>query len=294
MSELTSPIPKTFLIGVTQPLWKGIEAYLTATGQMEFLDSCDVYFTEKKKDPLCLVSFYAKLCYKSLVLGQNANVTKIRDIEENLQGCFKQGHGSVFEHVWLNFVTTDCSRVFTHELVRHRVGTAFSQTSGRYVSIDELDLVVPPAMQDDEDEHPCPTCSEKPANERPSCGACKGTGVVTVAGYVEHVRQKIELGCRGLRKLLIKDGMDFDLKKKLTSAIRRVAPNGQTNEIGWSVNVRALRHLIQMRTSRHAEWEIRLVFDQVASLVEDRWPMMLYGGKKEEVDGFNEWTKLHV
>ena len=122
--------PKTFLVGVTGIL-DGLEEYLKYSGNEGFLDDLDEARREGLSGGEILCSFYAKLCYKSLCLGQNANVTKIRDIESNLMGCFDSGHGSVFEHCLLNFITTDCSRVFTHELVRHRVGTAFSQTSGR-------------------------------------------------------------------------------------------------------------------------------------------------------------------
>jgi thymidylate synthase (FAD) len=173
-------------------------------------------------------------------------VTKIRAIEENLQAVIKSGHGSVFEHVWLNFVTTDCSRVFTHELVRHRVGTAFSQTSGRYVAIDHIDLVLPPELAEED--------------------VVVGRAMTAIVG-----------ACKELRERLISDDMSFADKKRITSAIRRLAPNGQTNEIGWSVNVRSLRHLIELRTSEHAEWEIREVFQDVRKLVEERWPLMLWG-----------------
>lgn len=53
---------------------------------------------------------------------------------------------SVFEHCYLNFTVANCSRVFTHELVRHRVGTSFSQTSGRYVRSEALNLVIDPIL----------------------------------------------------------------------------------------------------------------------------------------------------
>jgi len=33
--------------------------------------------------------------------------------------------------------------------------------------------------------------------------------------------------------------------------------------IGWSCNVRALRHVIEMRTDPHAEEEIRVLFAKV-------------------------------
>lgn len=596
---MSNKTPKTFLVGSTQPDWNGLMAYLEYTGQTSFYDECLQYAESTLhmggRDPLCLVSFYAKLCYKSLTEGKNLNVSKIRSIQANLEGVYKSGHGSVFEHVWLNFVTTDCSRVFTHELVRHRVGTAFclsgdaqvysgakvngkwngvknkwtmrqlwnmtktihgrsrlklimvrcfdgaefvqakikqviksgkkaifkvvlsdgktircswdhrfmarkddienwfslknlragdsiatngrsfvkpskaelkflyliedktqqqiadeydvsealvkkwlasyeinkpgggrfengtippnkgvtgkvtffmpkeakgkisksrmgsknpmwkdglsvkqknarklrkseceecgsedqlqihhkdrnhfndnlsnlrtlcnschqtlhqeedgngnslvpkwkeivsiepdgyemtydleidhpshnfvangfvthnSQTSGRYVAIDSIDLVIPPELQGQK------------INFRFDNGEVKEMEVEEILG--QEISSLVNV-CKQLRDGLIKDDMSFDKKKKITSAIRRLAPNGQTNEIGWSVNVRALRHLIELRTSRHAEWEIRVVFNEVAKIIEDRWPMMLFGeGERLEVDGLLEYKNLHI
>ena len=256
--------PKTFLVGVTQPDFDGWLRYLEYTDQLQFMEQVNAVTNENEDaGSLCLVSFYAKLCYKSLILGKNANVSKVRDIEDNLKSIVQSGHGSVFEHVWLNFVTTDCSRVFTHELVRHRVGTAFSQTSGRYVAIDKIDLVIPPEL-------------------------------ASVAADCEAFAESSAAQLRAMREKLIDSNMDFSQKKKITSAIRRLAPNGQTNEIGWSANIRSLRHMIEMRTSRHAEWEIRVVFSEVARLIQERWPLMLHGGQQSEIDGLTEWTKLKI
>lgn len=262
-----SRVPRTFLVGFTELDYTGIFNYLKYTGQTNFYNDLRNSIADGMSPGLALCSMYAKICYKSLVTGKNANVTSIRDISDNIIGCFNQGHGSVFEHCWLNFMTTDCSRVFTHELVRHRVGTAFSQTSGRYVAIDDIQLVLPPEMT-------------VPGSE--------------VAGIVETIREDVTAGLRKLRDALIPADADFTTKKKMTSAIRRLAPNGQTNEIGWSVNVRSLRHLIEMRTSPAAEWEIRVVFNDVARIVLDRWPLMLSGHRVEVVDGLNAYTNLKV
>lgn len=279
-------IPRTFLIGVTQPVAQGLRDYLNSTGQSEFLQQWKEA-GEDLGDQLCLVSFYAKLCYKSLVMGKNANVSRVRDIEDNIIGCFKAGHGSVFEHVWFNFVTTDCSRVFTHELVRHRVGTAFSQTSGRYCSIETLHMVLPPELSDAETMHPCPHCTT-------GCAMCGDEGEVTIADYVGQAVDDLTTRLVRLRGMLIAGDMPFDQKKRLTSAIRRLAPNGQANEIGWSCNIRSLRHMIEMRTSRAAEWEMRVVFNEVARIIKERWPLMLYGGVEETVDGLSEYRELSV
>lgn len=257
-------IPKTYLIGVTEPQNDAIYAYLRDTDQLEFLE--EFLKEQKRHGNITLSSFYAKLCYKSLVEDKNPNLTQIRGIEDNIKATFNQGHGSVFEHIWFNFVTTNCSRVFTHELVRHRVGTAFSQTSGRYCAIDKIDLVLPPEVESNPE-------------------AMK---------LIEDTRCYLEENLVSLREILIPEKADFTLKKKLTSAIRRLAPNGQTNEIGWSANIRSLRHMIEMRTARGAEWEIRYVFNEVADLLMQRVPLLLYGAEITEVEGLKEYTNLKV
>jgi len=252
--------PKTFLIGVSG-ISEGLSDYLNYSGNTEFIKDIEEARSQGISEGEILCSFYAKLCYKSLSLGKNNNVTKIRDIKNNVIGCFDSGHGSVFEHCNLNFITTDCSRVFTHELVRHRVGTAFSQTSGRYVSVDQLQFVADP-MFDDE------------------CLRLIDTYLSDSERLMENLRSK-----------LIKDGDTFDKKKKVTSAIRRLAPNGQSNEIGYSLNIRSLRHTICLRTNPSAEWEIRLVFNQVADIIKSKWPLMLHGLTRTEVDGLGVWSQ---
>jgi thymidylate synthase (FAD) len=56
--------------------------------------------------------------------------------------------------------------------------------------------------------------------------------------------------------------------------MRRLAPIGLSTAIGVSFNMRALRHVIEMRTSESAETEIRAVFGQVAEIATARWPAL--------------------
>lgn len=96
--------------------------------------------------------------------------------------------------------------------------------------------------------------------------------------------EKLELG-----------GMSDQVKKKqLTSALRRMLPNGQANEMGFTLNLRTLRHTVQIRTSRHAEWEIRCVFGQVYRMTKERWPLLYYGDKEEIVDGMVEVSGMKM
>ena len=123
--------PEVFLLGFTtvdeDQLWK----YLHYTDQEEFGKDIQEALDEGLDWGEILCSFYAKMCYASLTDKKNKNISKTRSISDNIKSVINSGHGSVFEHVSVNFVITNCSRVFTHELVRHRVGVAYSQTSGR-------------------------------------------------------------------------------------------------------------------------------------------------------------------
>ena len=87
--------PKVFLIGYTTIDENALREYLEYTDNLDFLKDVE----EAKKQGLSLgeilCSFYAKLCYKSLTLGKNSNVSKIRDIKSNLENVIDTGHGSV-------------------------------------------------------------------------------------------------------------------------------------------------------------------------------------------------------
>lgn len=260
---MQSVLPKVFFIGETKIRFNqenGLLDYLKYTDQEEFALEIEHAKEINVSDGEILTSFYAKSCYSALTTKKNQNISRIRGIKDNVEGTINSKHGSVAEHPILNFMITDCSRVFTHELVRHRVGTAFSQTSGRYVRTDVIKLVHDPILDPIKD-------------------------LVTEAGlYLEDWYKK------AVEKIGINDIKDFSTKKKITSALRRLLPNGQSNEIGFSCNFRALRHLLAMRTSRHAEWEIRYVFNQFYNLLKDEYRTILFDVKVEEIDSLFEIT----
>lgn len=257
----TDKKPVVHLVARTQLTPQGIAEYLNATGNEDFQLSMKAAFDEGLSDLEVLVSMMAKLCYKSLTLGHNDNITRIRDIRSNIIGAIESGHGSVLEHASVSFIVRDCSRIFTHELVRHRAGTAFSQNSGRYIRLDSIDVVTDPILAPVEAE------------------------IQEIGEYLEakYSKMAFRLGLTDPQS-----NLDFAKKKKLTSALRRIAPNGQTNEIGFSMNLRALRFMVQKRTDRAAEWEIRHVFAQVYRITRGLVPTLYCDESVEMVDGLPE------
>ena len=202
--------------------------------------------TAEGSDGEYLPEFMGRMCYRSFAPGLNANVTKVRQGNDKyLANILRSGHGSVLEHVCTNWVFSSVSRVFTHELVRHRVGTAISQESLRYVRLDDLDYYVPQCFLENEQ--------------------ALGTWNVVMCFLEEKQKE--------LAEIFNLDGMkNFTKKKEITSAMRRLAPIGLATTIGWSANLRTLRTVIEQRTSAHAEEEIRLVFQEVARICQREWP----------------------
>ena len=95
-----------------------------------------------------LIEIAGRLCYKSFgsEAGSrlNKNISKTREGNaEYLYNILKSHHGSVLEHQSVSIAFINVSRVFTHEIVRHRVGTGFSQESLRYVRFSDIKMRFP-------------------------------------------------------------------------------------------------------------------------------------------------------
>ncbi len=140
--------PEVFLVARPKVDYEAMAAYLREVGGERWLERIDRGQLEAQD----LAEFAGKMCYRSWEPGLNPNVRKVRDDQDvYLQNILKQQHGSVLEHVSFTFVSHNVSRVFTHEVVRHRPGTAVSQESLRYVRLDELPFWFPDwALQDAE------------------------------------------------------------------------------------------------------------------------------------------------
>lgn len=240
--------PLVRLVGATMPELKGVLDHLQEIGAPNAMAQLYHRADTSGIGPEDLLAFAGKLCYKSFEAGLNPNVTKVReDLDTYIaDAILKTGHGSVLEHASASFLFADVSRVFTHELVRHRVGSSFSQESLRYVRLTDLGFWMPDELK----------------------GNARGEDLIR-----ETVR-RLELVQEQLAEIygIDEPGLDFAKKKRLTSAFRRVAPIGLATNILWTANFRTLRHVIALRTSPAAEEEMRLVFDQVARLCKEEWP----------------------
>src|SRR5580658_9754196 len=141
--------PQVYLIAESRINFDQVKAMLSSVGG----DIASKWFSKteqaSKSEGELLTEVAGRICYKSFGVGLNPNVTKIREnSREYMQNTLSKGDGSIFEHATCTFAFLNVSRVFTHELVRHRVGVAISQESLRYVRPTELRFWLPPELAD--------------------------------------------------------------------------------------------------------------------------------------------------
>ncbi len=254
--------PSVFLIARPSIDVEGMRAYLRDVGGESWLQRRLEEAEQAPNAGELLVEFGGRACYRSWEPGLNPNVTRVRtDQREYFANILSSAHGSVLEHANYSFALRNVSRTFTHELVRHRAGSAFSQESLRYVRLSDIGFRVPPALE--------------PLREQ-------------VLSIVEQLE---EFQVSAARELGIEeDGVPFHVKKEVTSALRRLAPIGLSTDIVWSANARTLRHVIEMRTAVGAEEELRLVFDEIARVMQAEAPGLFQDFTRRE-DG--SWVPEH-
>lgn len=152
------------------------------------------------------------------------------------------GHGSVLEHPNFTFFFFGVSRSFTHELVRHRAGWGYSQLSQRYVGGKVLRFVERPEYIGNVLLHEqCEARMDRNAEE-----------------YDQTTTTLYEMQKQG-DEALISGDQKTERRKKVQQVARSMLPNETETHIFATGNVRAWRHVIEMRANPAAEIEIRRV-----------------------------------
>jgi thymidylate synthase (FAD) len=239
--------PEVFLVARPQLDYDALAAYLREVGGSSWLERLDQGHLDT--DALNLAEFAGRLCYRSWEPGLNPNVTRIRSEQDAyLRNILSSAHGSVLEHVTFSFVLHNVSRVLSHEVVRHRPGTAVSQESLRFVRLTDIPFWFPDWATADAE-----------LMER----------ATALLGQLEEFQlwMASHFG-------LDESGVSFSEKKHKTSFMRRFAPDGVATGLLWSANIRTLRHTIEARTDPGAEEEIRLLFGLIGELMRTEAPAL--------------------
>lgn len=292
-----------FCIGQTQVDRAEVKRWLDFLGCQEF----ELPEDGAVSNPALLISLAGRRCYKSFEPGLNPNLTRVRkDYADYFDNILKSGHGSVCEHSVYNFAIENVSRIFTAEMNRHRAGWAVSEGSLRFIRFGEdIPYWEPDSIQG-------PDCLTSPVLSYIARRVCEGdfdpvdyaarNGFVWTEDCIKAVTREVirtafglqEQSYRGLetlwRKHLAPDSK-FAAKKQITSMMRRIIGLGVATGGVWSGNIRALRHVITMRSAPEAEEEMVHVFSRIAKMIRDREPH-LFGDFEQDENG--TWRPKYV
>ena len=227
--------PSVYLVGRQSIDQAGLDRFLAEAGTAWSTD------TDIGAEQLCEAA--GRLCYMSFGQGRKTNA-------EYLEHIISSAHGSVLEHAVWNFIVAGVSRSFTHELVRHRAGFAYSQLSQRYVDESTADFVEPACIAADGELH-------------------------TI--WEESIRQAHDAYCRlveGLQRKFADEPDPTQRRKLARQAARSVLPNATETRIFVTANGRAWRHFIEARANEYAEIEIRNVAIKILRILQTESPSL--------------------
>lgn len=187
--------------------------------------------------------------YIATVMRRTRDASSIKDIEKSFSAtkgrierlvrlAKRSRHYGVFEHITYWFNVEQVSRVLTHQLVRHRLAS-YAQLSGRVSNIKN-GYVIPPL------------------------------------DYVSDQKERADLRQFFDRKFkaqfadyewLLKNGVRVE-------DARYLLPNGQYTHIMLTINARSLMHILRLRSTPEAQWEIRELANRMLDLVKPTAPIL--------------------
>ncbi len=184
----------------------------------------------KIDDGAALCKFAGQTCYLSF--GEKRTRNSPAEVKKYFDNIKSSGHGSVLEHAYYSIIVWGVDRAFSHELVRHRAGWAYSQLSQRYVDGKTLRFVERPEYQDDPKLH------------------------ASFEHWIDDAREEYDT-----RAQLLAAKMQGELeklsaterRKKVNQSARNCLPNETETAVVLTGNVRAWRHVLEMRAALSAD-----------------------------------------
>lgn len=170
----------------------------------------------------------ARTCYDSL------DKSTPESDERLIERLIKSGHHAMLEFGWVAF-RIRCSRVVSHELVRHRVAS-YGMRSQRFVNESDPQYFIPPEI----------------AESRHSV-------------YTRSIYENAMRTAWNIYRTLLESG--------ITKQVARYClPNACMTELVMAGNYREWRHICQLRCSKQAQPEMRDVANQILLVLKEIAP----------------------
>ena len=175
-------------------------------------------------EPDKVVTMAAKLCYSPIGADEIGENLTEEQVDKFLTMLVSMGHESPIEHTSFTFAIEGISRACSHQLVRHRLAS-YSQQSQRYVRLDNMEYIIPPAIAEDAD---------------------------VKAKYIKTM-DEAQAAYSELVDLLMQKGKT---EKQAIEDARYVFPNACETKIVVTMNARSLLNFFEKRCCLRAQWEI--------------------------------------
>jgi thymidylate synthase (FAD) len=201
-------------------------------GGEEVTDFPSVTLVAITPDAESLIARSARTCYAT------NHLTSLEEDAKRIRDCIQRGHESILEHASATFAI-GCSRVVTHELVRHRIA-AYSQRSQRYVNESEPSYFTPPEI----------------VKAGPVAGVWPSA--------LEVYELAMDVAWRSYRELLVRG-----VPKQIA---RYVLPNACLTTIWATWNFREIRHIIKLRAGKEAQPEMQEVAKKILAIMLEEAP----------------------
>lgn len=208
----------------------------------------------------------ARLCYSSATIEELREKVTPENAEKFLNMILEIGHGSILEHSSITFGIEGVSRSLTHQLVRHRIGSSYSQKSQRYVSEGQFEYIIPKPIAGNEALKMRYIESMERIQEDYNELAA-GLMMDQLTAYFEGGKEieAVQKAMEGQsdREEILRIFKESD--KKLYSKFEKIAienaryvlPNACETKIQVTMNVRALFNFFKERLCDRAQEEIR-------------------------------------
>ena len=225
-------------------------------------------------------AFAAKICYGSMGEEGRPNI-------ENQKSISKGGHFSVFEHLNYGICLEGITRACSLESNRHR-HLSPSQRSTRYTEESDAAIVLEPYyaklykkwwVKYDEDHKlwyiQASKTIENHKMEQDLLTDFLNSSERSINDYVKQVEVLMKLNPRNLKGV--------NLRKWARGKARNLLPHSLETRIVYTGNLRAWRHIIELRSAEGAEDEIRVVANKIYEVLKLEAPTHFEDGYIEKI-----------
>ena len=202
-------------------------------------------------EPEKVVAAAAKLCYSDAHIADLLDGLNEEKTARFLEMLSDLGHASPIEHASFTFGIEGVSRTLLAQITRHRIAS-FSVQSQRYVRLDDFRYVIPPEIE-----------------AIPEAKAAFIDSMSEVAARYLDLVKKLE---EAHTARLVAEGLPekqarAKASKQANEDARFVLPNACETKMVVTMNARSLLNFFRLRCCERAQWEIRLLADEMLRLV---------------------------